>query len=144
MIERLDVEPRRLTKLHIMPTSGTRYYRFDEKRLAWVQQYAEDLTDDEKKRVIDVLTEGAQHLGYWDVEHDCGNTRCRDAAASGHLQIDNAPGPHGGSGCPRAVARVEQPGWCQADESRRRCEGGRRGLQRRGRSDPQRHTATMT
>lgn len=66
LIERLDVEPRQLTKLHIMPTSGTRYYRFDEERSAWVQQYAEDLTDDEKKRVIDVLTEGAQHLGYWE------------------------------------------------------------------------------
>ena len=64
LINRLHVEPRRLARLHLMPTSGARYFRFLEAESAWVQQYGEDLTPDQKNRIIAVLTEGSKHLGY--------------------------------------------------------------------------------
>lgn len=52
-----------MSRLHLMPTCGTRYYlRVDGD---WALQYAEDLSDDEKKRTIAVLEEGARELGLW-------------------------------------------------------------------------------
>jgi phosphomannomutase len=66
VIDRLDVEDRYLTRLHLMPTSGTRYIRFDPKTSSWVQQYAEDLSIVEKQSIIAALTEGARNLGLWE------------------------------------------------------------------------------
>jgi HAD superfamily hydrolase (TIGR01484 family) len=51
----------RLSDLHIMPTCGTRYHRWDGEK--WALQYAEDLTAEEKQRVVAVLSAGAQELG---------------------------------------------------------------------------------
>ncbi|HYP45156.1 MAG TPA: HAD-IIB family hydrolase [Propionibacteriaceae bacterium] len=56
-----------LERLHLMPTCGTQYYRWF--RLdGWVQQYAEDLTEDEKQRALTVMEEGARQLGIWETE----------------------------------------------------------------------------
>ena len=52
-----------LSRLHLMPTCGTRYYKRENAR--WVLQYAEDLTDDEKQRTTAVLEAGARSLGFW-------------------------------------------------------------------------------
>lgn len=52
-----------MDRLHLMPTCGTRYYRWESGD--WSLQYAEDLTDDEKARTIAVLEEGARELGLW-------------------------------------------------------------------------------
>jgi phosphomannomutase len=52
-----------LSRLHLMPTCGTRYYRRENGE--WMLQYAEDLTDDEKQRAIATLEAGARELGYW-------------------------------------------------------------------------------
>ncbi|MGL4339209.1 MAG: HAD-IIB family hydrolase [Rhodoglobus sp.] len=51
-----------LSRLHLMPTCGTRYYLW---RDGWVQQYAEDLSDDEKARSMATLEAGARELGLW-------------------------------------------------------------------------------
>ncbi len=66
MIDRLEVDNKLLTRLHIMPTCGTRYYRYNEETGEWNKQYAEDLDDAEKKRIITVLEEAAKELGYWE------------------------------------------------------------------------------
>lgn len=66
VIDRLHIEPWKLGRLHLMPTCGTRYYRFDEIEKDWKQQYAEDLTEAQKKQVIDVLEASAKELGYWE------------------------------------------------------------------------------
>jgi phosphomannomutase len=50
-------------RLHLMPTCGTRYYRWIDDD--WRLVYAEDLTTDEKALVIRVLTDGAKQLGLW-------------------------------------------------------------------------------
>jgi len=66
VIERLHVNPHILNRLHLMPTCGTRYYRYDELNKEWQLQYAEDLTEDQKKLIIDTLETSAKELGLWE------------------------------------------------------------------------------
>ncbi|MGL4173739.1 MAG: HAD-IIB family hydrolase [Actinomycetota bacterium] len=47
------------TRLHLMPTCGTRYYTWES---SWILQYAQDLTTDEKQRAIAALNDGADAL----------------------------------------------------------------------------------
>lgn len=63
LLENLYVEPESLAKLHLMPTCGTRYYRFENGK--WEQQYAEDLPEKDKDLIIKILTEGAKKLEVW-------------------------------------------------------------------------------
>jgi phosphomannomutase len=53
-----------LGRLHIMPTCGTRYYTWQDND--WHMNYSEDLTEDEKARVIETLTRGAKELDLWE------------------------------------------------------------------------------
>ena len=64
LVDRLDAGPELLSKLHIMPTSGTRYLRFEEAE--WRVQYAEDLAADTKERIVAALSQCAKQLGYWE------------------------------------------------------------------------------
>lgn len=72
VIDRLHVEPHKLSRLHLMPTCGTRYYRYDELASDWKMQYAEDLTEEQKQLVIDVLEASAKELGLWEA-HPAGD-----------------------------------------------------------------------
>lgn len=62
VIDRLEVSPQQLRNLHLMPTCGTRYYRYDEIKEKWELQYAEDLSDAQKKEIIDVLEDEATKI----------------------------------------------------------------------------------
>lgn len=68
VVDRLEASPLQLRRLHLMPTCGTRYYRYDEVRDKWVQVYAEDLSEEQKARIVEVLEEGAKKLGYWEAK----------------------------------------------------------------------------
>jgi hypothetical protein len=60
-----------LGRLHIMPTCGTQYFRWTpevSERGGWVQQYAENLSEDEKGRALSVVEAGARELGLWESE----------------------------------------------------------------------------
>ena len=61
VVRRLEVPKHLLGKLHLMPTCGTRYYRYDELEDKWVRQYAEDLSKEQKARVIDAL----ENITHW-------------------------------------------------------------------------------
>lgn len=61
-LSQITTEPDSLERLHLMPTSGTRYYRF--KKDEWELQYAEDFTAAEKRKIIKALEEGLQESGY--------------------------------------------------------------------------------
>lgn len=65
--ERLHLSPRLLSRLHLMPTCGAQYYRFDELDEEWRQQYADnlDLAEADKKRIFEVLEASARELGLW-------------------------------------------------------------------------------
>jgi phosphomannomutase len=65
IIDRLHLDGHRLSRLHLMPTCGTRYYRYDEIDEEWKLQYAEDLTDEQKSEIREVLEETAKELGFW-------------------------------------------------------------------------------
>lgn len=58
----LKADAAKLQKLHIMPTCGTRYYRFKEGK--WSQVYAEDFTEVQKTKIIKALNQGIDHLDY--------------------------------------------------------------------------------
>jgi phosphomannomutase len=64
LLNHLNAAPRTLTALHIMPTCGTRYFRFDVAAEVWQQVYAEDLTADQRTRIVTALDAGADALGY--------------------------------------------------------------------------------
>jgi phosphomannomutase len=62
LLSNLKVTKGLLAKLHLMPTCGTRYYRF--KNGKWQKIYSEDLTLIERKKIIKALKESARTLGY--------------------------------------------------------------------------------
>ena len=61
-LTQITQESHLLERLHLMPTSGTRYYQ--HKNGEWVLQYAEDFTADQKKKIIKALQEGLEESGY--------------------------------------------------------------------------------
>jgi phosphomannomutase len=61
-LTQITEDPDLLKKLHLMPTSGTRYYRYEKD--GWVEQYAENFTDGQKKSIIKALAEGLEESGY--------------------------------------------------------------------------------
>jgi HAD superfamily hydrolase (TIGR01484 family) len=66
VLQHLTLDERARDRLHLMPTCGTRYYRWGEG--AWREKYAEDLSAEDRQRVIEVLTEGAHQLGLWEAQ----------------------------------------------------------------------------
>jgi HAD superfamily hydrolase (TIGR01484 family) len=61
-LTQITTEPHLLSRLHLMPTSGTRYYRFEKG--GWTLQYAEDFTPEQKKLIITALEEGLDETGH--------------------------------------------------------------------------------
>ena len=61
-LTQITTEPASLKRLHLMPTSGTRYYRF--KSDGWSQIYAEDFTAEQKKKIIAALKQSYEESGY--------------------------------------------------------------------------------
>jgi HAD superfamily hydrolase (TIGR01484 family) len=59
-------------RLHLLPTCGTQYYRWDG--AGWAQQYAEDLTDEEKTAALTAVEEEARRLGLWEPENEGSRT----------------------------------------------------------------------
>ena len=66
LIDRLDVAPTQLVRLHLLPTTGTRYFRYDPVADAWRPQYSEDLAPERRDAAIGALTTVAKSLGYWE------------------------------------------------------------------------------
>lgn len=65
VVDRLDAPAHLLNKLHLMPTCGTRYYRYDELGEKWALQYAEDLSTEQKAKIVKVLEDVAKEMGIW-------------------------------------------------------------------------------
>jgi phosphomannomutase len=64
LLNNLQATPDQLDRLHIMPTCGTRYMKYDMVSKKWEQVYAEDFTEAEKKKIISVLDKVTKELGY--------------------------------------------------------------------------------
>lgn len=65
VLNNLEANHLLLRKMHLMPTCGTRYYRYSDDKQEWGLQYSEDLSEEQKKRVITALEEEAKKLGLW-------------------------------------------------------------------------------
>lgn len=64
VLTQITSDPALLGKLHLMPTSGTRYYSYDQVAKDWKLNYAEDFTDEQKETIIKALQEGFKESGY--------------------------------------------------------------------------------
>ncbi|WP_308748151.1 HAD-IIB family hydrolase [uncultured Bifidobacterium sp.] len=62
VVDRLTGQANR-SKLHLMPTSGTRYYRWDGRR--WTLVFAHDLSDEERAKAKESLERNAREQGIW-------------------------------------------------------------------------------
>lgn len=64
LLNNLRAEPANLERLHLMPTCGTRYMKYDVADRKWETVYAEDFTEAEKDKIISALKKIAKELGY--------------------------------------------------------------------------------
>jgi phosphomannomutase len=64
VLSQLTKSPDLLKKLHLMPTSGTRYFSYDTKNNDWFLEYAEDFSPEQKQEIIKALEDGLEESGY--------------------------------------------------------------------------------
>jgi phosphomannomutase len=66
LVDNLPLDhPEALARMHLMPTCGTQYYLFDD---GWRQQYAENLTAEQKAAALAAVESEAKRLGFWESE----------------------------------------------------------------------------
>ncbi|OGL22037.1 HAD family hydrolase [Candidatus Saccharibacteria bacterium RIFCSPHIGHO2_01_FULL_45_15] len=65
VVDRLEAPAHKLNRMHLMPTCGTRYYRYDELAKEWKIQYAEDLSADQKAEILKVVEQSAREVHLW-------------------------------------------------------------------------------
>lgn len=64
LLDNLDALPLELERLHLMPTCGTQYYKYNLAEKSWDVQYAENFTEDEKHKIIAALKKSVDELGF--------------------------------------------------------------------------------
>jgi phosphomannomutase len=64
VLANLQANDSQLKRLHLMPTSGTRYYTYQIDEKDWQLEYAEDLTPEQKEKIIKALNEGLDEADY--------------------------------------------------------------------------------
>ncbi len=68
LLGNLKTDETKLAKLHLMPTCGTRYYRYDKVSKTWEQVYAEDFDAQQKTVIIKALKVAVEHFGMQEEE----------------------------------------------------------------------------
>ena len=105
------------SKLHLMPTSGTRYYRWDGQR--WGKVFSHDLSDEDRAKAKESLERNAREQG--DLGHSCLGRAHRGQRQSDHLFRIGAACPRRGQGGLGPHQREEEPiglcGCCRTTES---------------------------
>ncbi len=64
VLSQLTKSPRLLKKLHLMPTSGTRYFSYDDIANDWKLEYAEDIAPEDKAKIIKALQASLEESGH--------------------------------------------------------------------------------
>jgi phosphomannomutase len=64
LLNDLQAGTEELARLHLMPTCGTQYYRYDVTKNIWQRMYAELFTEAEKKEIVGALNKGFDDLHY--------------------------------------------------------------------------------
>ena len=70
VLAHLDADADELSRLHLMPTCGTRYYTYDPSQAdrgtdAWKLVYANDLTPEQIRTGFEIVEAQARRLGLW-------------------------------------------------------------------------------
>lgn len=89
VIGKLTASPEQLARLHLMPTSGTQYYRFAKNE--WNTVYAEDLPQADKDRISTIAKQSAEEAGLWPAEPYGPVIEDRKTQISMSLLGQNAP-----------------------------------------------------
>jgi len=55
LVARLPQDHDLLNKLYLLPTCGTKFYRYDQSKHIWVKIYSEDFTVAEKQKIVEAL-----------------------------------------------------------------------------------------
>ena len=55
-----------LLNLHLMPTCGTAYFKYNFEKKEWDNIYSEEIPNEDKKRIIDALEKASKELSYWE------------------------------------------------------------------------------
>lgn len=66
LLANLKATPEQFKNFHLMPTCGTRYYRFENND--WKLIYAEDFTPDEKRKITGAIKKVVTELDMWEKE----------------------------------------------------------------------------
>lgn len=66
LLDNLQASDEQLARLHLMPTCGTRYMRYDGG--AWVPLYIRDLSEQERSNALAILEREARRLDLWESE----------------------------------------------------------------------------
>ena len=67
LVANLPLDDAALSRMHLMPTCGTQYYLFRDGE--WQQQYAENLTGDQKAAALAAVESEAKRLGFWEPDN---------------------------------------------------------------------------
>jgi len=65
VVDKLTATSTQLDRLHLMPTSGTQYYRFNTATKKWFTVYSEELSADQKEHIVSVAKKSAEEAGLW-------------------------------------------------------------------------------
>lgn len=65
VVNPLEPTPERAARLHLLPTCGTRYYRYDPNTNDWELQYSYDLNAEQKQRISKTLECVSKEMGLW-------------------------------------------------------------------------------
>jgi phosphomannomutase len=65
VVNPLAASNEQLSRLHLLPATGTRYYTHDSEANDWTLHYADDLDDASKEKIFQIVEESARELGIW-------------------------------------------------------------------------------
>ncbi|HSX45326.1 MAG TPA: HAD-IIB family hydrolase [Candidatus Saccharimonadales bacterium] len=64
LLANLKIDKKYLSSLHLMPTCGTRYFKYAANNGTWQLVYAENFTDEQKKTIIEAMEASIDEVGY--------------------------------------------------------------------------------
>ncbi len=68
LIDRLGASEAELANLHILPTNGTRYLRYDLDTNTWKEIYSDEIPSQQRKKIAQILEQTARKLGLWETK----------------------------------------------------------------------------
>ena len=64
LLSNLKLDDNQISRLHLMPTCGTKYYTFDKSENNWKKLYSEDIPEEDKRRIKIALLKALDEYGY--------------------------------------------------------------------------------